>query len=142
VPLHHGEHHHPPVWVVWAPLGVTITGFLIAVLVYLVNNWGKLFAKGPLHAFLYNKWYFDELYDFVFVKGARALGDFFWKAGDQKVIDGLGPNGFAAASNFVSRQMRRVQSGYVYHYSFLMLVAAVAFGAYAIWSGTGAGAAP
>ena len=58
---------------------------------------------GPVHAFLYNKWYFDEIYDFIFVKGARAIGDLFWKVGDQKIIDGLGPDGVAAASQFFSR---------------------------------------
>jgi NADH-quinone oxidoreductase subunit L len=145
IPLHHAEHHELPPEVIWAPLGVTVTGFLLAVFFYLLNQGlGARIAAagGPIHAFLYNKWYFDEIYNFVFVKGARALGDFFWKVGDQKVIDGLGPDGFAAASRFASRQMRRVQTGYVYHYSFLMLVAAVAFGAYAIWSGAGAGGAP
>ena len=89
-------------------------------------------------AFLYHKWYFDEIYDFVFVKGARALGDLFWKVGDQKIIDGLVPDGFASASRFFGRQFRRLQTGYVYHYSVLMLAAAVAFGAYALLSVSGA----
>ena len=53
--------------------------------------------QGPLYTFLYNKWFFDELYDAIFVKGAKALGDLFWKGGDQKLIDGLGPDGVAAA---------------------------------------------
>jgi NADH-quinone oxidoreductase subunit L len=133
--LHAEGHHELPPEVVWAPLGVTVAGFVLAVFFYLLNQGlGARIAAagGPIHAFLYNKWYFDEVYDFVFVKGARALGDLFWKGGDQKVIDGLGPDGFAAASNFFARQLRRLQSGYVYHYSFLMLAAAVAFGAYAI----------
>jgi NADH-quinone oxidoreductase subunit L len=86
---------------------------------------------------LSNKWYFDELYHFVFVRGARGLGDLFWKTGDQKIIDGLGPNGFAAAARFGSRQLRKLQSGFVYHYSFLMLAAAVGFGAYALWASWG-----
>jgi NADH-quinone oxidoreductase subunit L len=144
VPLHHGAHHHPPTWVIWAPLAVTVTGFLLAVFFYLLNQGlGARIAAagGPLHAFLYNKWFFDEIYDFIFVKGARALGDLFWKVGDKKIIDGLGPDGVTAASNFTSRQMRKAQTGFVYHYSFLMLVAAVAFGAYAIWSGVAAGGA-
>ncbi|MGE3303580.1 MAG: NADH-quinone oxidoreductase subunit L [Hyphomonadaceae bacterium] len=131
-----GEAHHPPAWVVWAPLIVTAAGFLLAVLVYLLNQGlGARIAKaaGPLHAFLYNKWYFDELYDLVFVKGARALGDLFWKVGDQKVIDGLGPNGIAWLARFSGRQVRKVQTGYLYHYSFLMLFAVVAIGAFALW---------
>ena len=139
VPLaDHGEHHEPPIWVIWAPLGVTVAGFLIAVIFYLWRpGAAKAMAKGPVWAFLYNKWYFDELYDFIFVKGARAIGDLFWKVGDQKVIDGLGPDGFAATSRFFSRTLRRFQTGFVYHYSFLMLIAAVAFGAYAIFAGIG-----
>ncbi len=136
VPLAHGEHHDFPAWVIWAPLIVTVTGFLGAVIFYLwTTGAAKAMAKGPVWAFLYNKWYVDEIYDFVFVKGARAIGDLFWKIGDQKIIDGLGPNGFALASRFASRQVRKLQTGFVYHYSFLMLVAAVAFGAYAILAG-------
>jgi NADH-quinone oxidoreductase subunit L len=139
VPLHHGEHDFPA-WVIWAPLIVTVTGFLFAVIFYLWNTGAaKAMAKGPVWAFLYNKWYFDEIYDFIFVKGARAIGDLFWKVGDARVIDGLGPDGFAATSRFLSRQLRRVQTGFVYHYSFIMLIAAVAFGAYAIFAGIGGG---
>jgi NADH-quinone oxidoreductase subunit L len=138
VPLAEGGHAEPPAWVLWAPLGVTAAGFLIAVIFYLWRpGAAKAMARGPAWAFLYNKWYFDEIYDFFFVKGARALGDLFWKVGDQKVIDGLGPDGLAAASNFFSRNLRRLQTGFVYHYSFLMLIAAVAFGAYAIFAGMG-----
>jgi NADH-quinone oxidoreductase subunit L len=138
VPLEHGAHHDFPTWVIWAPLAVTVAGFLFAVIFYLWQTGAaKALAKGPLWAFLYNKWYFDEIYDFFFVKGARALGDLFWKVGDQRFIDGLGPDGVAATSRFFSRVLRRVQTGFVYHYSFIMLIAAVAFGAYAILAGIG-----
>jgi NADH-quinone oxidoreductase subunit L len=139
VPRHEG-HHDFPAWVIWAPLIVTVTGFLFAVLFYLWQTGAaKAMAKGPVWAFLYNKWYFDEIYDFVFVKGARALGDLFWKVGDKKIIDGLGPDGVAATSRVVSRGVKRLQTGFVYHYSFIMLIAAVAFGAYAILAGIGGG---
>ncbi len=142
VPLAVGEHHDLPAWVIWAPLTVTLAGFLVAVFFYLWNTDGpRTLAKGPAHSFLYNKWYFDEIYDFFFVKGARAIGDLFWKVGDEKIIDGLGPDGVAASSQVFSRLLRRLQTGFVYHYSFLMLIAAVAFGAYAIFAG-GIGAAP
>jgi NADH-quinone oxidoreductase subunit L len=138
VPLAHGEHHEFPAWVIWAPLTVTVTGFLIAVVFYLWRpGAATAMAKGPVWAFLYNKWYFDEIYDFFLVKGARAVGDLFWKVGDAKLIDGLGPDGAAASSRLFSRLLRRVQTGFVYHYSFLMLIAAVAFGAYAIFTGIG-----
>jgi NADH-quinone oxidoreductase subunit L len=136
LPEHHAE--HPPTWVIWAPLTVTVIGFLIAIIFYLWRPaTARLMAKGPVWAFLYNKWYFDEIYDFIFVKGARAIGDIFWKWGDQKTIDGLGPDGVAATSRFFSRALKRVQTGFVYHYSFIMLIAAVAFGAYAIFAGFG-----
>jgi NADH-quinone oxidoreductase subunit L len=139
VPLAHGEHDFPA-WVIWAPLGVTVTGFLIAVVFYLWNTGAaKALAKGPVWAFLYNKWYFDEIYDFIFVKGARAIGDLFWKVGDKKIIDGLGPDGVATTSRVFSRGLKRLQTGFVYHYSFVMLIAAVAFGAYAIFAGIGGG---
>jgi NADH-quinone oxidoreductase subunit L len=140
VPLAHGEHHDFPAWVIWAPVVVTVIGFLLAVIFYLWQPGApKAMAKGPVWSFLYNKWFFDEIYDFIFVKGARALGDLFWKVGDKRLIDGLGPDGVAAASNFFSRNLRRLQTGFVYHYSFIMLIAAVAFGAYAILAGIGGG---
>ncbi len=139
IPFHKG-HHDFPAWVLWAPLIVTVTGFLFAVGFYLWRpGAAKAMAKGPVWAFLYNKWYFDEIYDFVFVQCARALGDLFWKVGDRRLIDGLGPDGVAATSRFFSRNLRKLQTGFVYHYSFIMLIAAVAFGAYAIFAGIGGG---
>ena len=111
--------------VVWAPLAVSMIGLAVAAFVYLLNEgMGARIAagKGPLWTFLYNKWFFDELYDLVFVKGAKALGDFFWKVGDQKVIDGLGPNGVAAVSALTGKRVGRWQTGYVYHYAFVMLL--------------------
>src|SRR5262249_37630872 len=131
-----GEAAEAPAWVAWAPVAVTIVGLVLAMLTYLFSQTmgAKIAAAtGPLHAFLYHKWYFDEIYDFVLVKGARALGDFLWKIGDQRLIDGLGPDGFAWLAKFWARQTRRLQTGFVYHYSFVILLAAVAFGAYAIW---------
>jgi NADH-quinone oxidoreductase subunit L len=135
----HGESgHHVPAWVLWAPFFVTLAGFLLALPIYFFSQtMGAAIARAfkPVNAFLSHKWYFDELYDLVFVKGARALGDLFWKTGDKKVIDGLGPDGFASLSKFTARQMRKAQTGYVYHYSFFMLIAVAALGAYAILSG-------
>ncbi len=140
IPFAHGEHHEFPAWVIWAPLTVTLIGFFGAVVFYLWKpKVPRRLAGGPAHSFLYNKWFFDEIYDFIFVKGARAVGDLFWKVGDQKIIDGLGPDGVASSSRFFSRMVRKLQSGYVYHYSFIMLIAAVGFGAYAIFAGIGGG---
>jgi len=117
--------HVLPAWVLWAPLTVTAIGFVAALYVYVLHEgMGKRIAdrNGPLWNFLYNKWYFDELYDVIFVRSAKALGDLFWKGGDQKIIDGLGPDGVAAASEAVGKEAGRLQSGYVYHYAFVMLL--------------------
>ena len=117
--------HSVPEWVVLAPLAVSLLGLGVAFFVYILNEgMGARIAaaKGPLWTFLYNKWFFDEIYELVFVKGAKALGDLFWKGGDQQVIDGLGPNGVAAVSALVGKRVGRWQTGYVYHYAFVMLL--------------------
>ncbi|HZZ87779.1 MAG TPA: NADH-quinone oxidoreductase subunit L, partial [Caulobacteraceae bacterium] len=124
-----------PWWVVWAPLAVTGIGFFGAWWVYIANEgMGARIAarKGPVWAFLYNKWYFDELYDATFVRLTRWLGDLFWKGGDQKIIDGLGPDGVSAVSYLVGRRTGRLQTGYVYHYAFVMLMGVVGLLSYAI----------
>jgi NADH-quinone oxidoreductase subunit L len=130
--------HEVPHWVFYAPFVVMVTGLAAALYFYLFNEGlGQKIAdrKSLLHGFLQNKWYFDELYEIVFVKGARAIGDLFWKVGDQKIIDGFGPNGIAALLNFGSRLAVRIQSGFVYHYAFLMLIAAVVLGAIVLLRG-------
>ncbi|GJL97522.1 MAG: NADH-quinone oxidoreductase subunit L [Hyphobacterium sp.] len=135
---HHGG-HHPPTWVLWTPLGVTLFGFALAWLLYIrYEGFGARLAsrKGPLQSFLLNKWYFDEIYNFVFVRGAAALGDLFWKVGDRRIIDGFGPNGFAASAMAAARRLSRAQSGYLYHYAFVMLIGVVAL---TIWAMAGAG---
>ena len=141
-PTNHVIHdsHSVPTWVLWAPLIVSGLGTLIAVYVYVLKEGlGRRMAErgGPLHTFFYNKWFFDELYDFVFVKGAKAVGDLFWKIGDVKIIDGLGPNGAAWASLKSAARLSKIQSGYVYHYAFVMLLGVAALLAFAIatWGG-------
>jgi NADH-quinone oxidoreductase subunit L len=79
-----------------------------------------------LYLFILNKWYFDELYDRLFTRSAFALGDEFWKAGDGRIIDGLGPDGVAALTRGLSAMASRLQTGYVYHYAFVMLIGVVA----------------
>lgn len=131
------ESHNVPTWVKWAPLIVTLLGTAIAYWLYVVKEGAaKQMAdrKGPLWTFLYNKWFFDELYDAIFVKGAKAIGDFFWKIGDVKIIDGLGPNGAAWASLKSGGWLSRFQSGFVYFYAFVMLIGVAAFLAFAIFT--------
>jgi NADH-quinone oxidoreductase subunit L len=126
-----------PEWELWAPLTLTALGFILAWFFYVKyeGSGAKIAAnKGPLWSFLYNKWYFDELYDLVFVRGAKALGDLFWKVGDQKLIDGLGPDGVAAVSAAVGRGTGKLQSGYVYHYAFVMLLGVAGLLSFALWA--------
>ena len=75
-----------------------------------------------LHQMLLNKYWFDELYSWVFAKGARFLGGFLWRRGDQNVIDGFFVNGTAHLVERVSRLVKAFQSGYIYHYAFAMLI--------------------
>ncbi len=82
--------------------------------------------QGMLYLFLYNKWYFDELYDVLFVRPAKALGRLLWKKGDGAMIDGLGPDGVSARILDAAKGAVRLQSGYVYHYAFAMLIGATA----------------
>ncbi|HWD29841.1 MAG TPA: NADH-quinone oxidoreductase subunit L [Rhizomicrobium sp.] len=118
-----------PEWVEIAPIVLTLFGFGIAYYYYIMNPElpRQMAAKrGMLYLFLYNKWYFDELYDFLFVRPAQRLGRFLWKFGDGKVIDGLGPDGIAARVLDATRGAVRLQSGYVFHYAFAMLIGVVA----------------
>ncbi|MCL2385891.1 MAG: NADH-quinone oxidoreductase subunit L, partial [Alphaproteobacteria bacterium] len=100
-------------------------GFLIAVWFYVlapaIPGWLAAHAKS-LYEFLLNKWYFDELYDAIFVRPAFALGRLFWKGGDGAIIDRLGPDGIAARVVDVTGRVVKLQSGYIYHYAFAMLV--------------------
>jgi NADH-quinone oxidoreductase subunit L len=75
-----------------------------------------------LYRFLLNKWYFDELYDAIFVRPTKWLGRFLWKKGDGMVIDGMGPDGISARVVDVTAQVVRLQTGFVYHYAFAMLI--------------------
>jgi NADH-quinone oxidoreductase subunit L len=126
---HHGESEHSlPLIVEFAPLLFTGLGFGIAYYFYIVRPElpAKLAARrGLLYTFLYRKWYFDELYDVLLVRPALKLGRFLWKWGDVKLIDGLGPDGVAARVLDAARGAVKLQSGYVYHYAFAMLIGVV-----------------
>lgn len=118
-------------WVFWAPLVVTVLGFLIATFTYLFNRGiGKKMADqgGPLHSLFYNKWYFDEIYEATVVKLTRGLGDLFWKVGDKKIIDGFGPDGVTWLTKWGSRRISAMHSGYLYHYAFIIIGGALIFG--------------
>ncbi|MBP2291079.1 NADH-quinone oxidoreductase subunit L [Azospirillum rugosum] len=121
-------HHHTPTWVALAPLVVGLIGIALAYIMYMAipSLPAKVAGTLPgLHQFLYKKWYFDELYDILFVRTAKALGYGLWKSGDGAVIDGVGPDGVAAATRDVAARASRLQSGYVYHYAFAMVIGVV-----------------
>ena len=125
--LHHI--HEVPLWVKLAPLVMTLIGFLLAWQFYLRSpeTPKRLAAQHEgLYKFLLNKWYFDELYDFLFVRPAMHLGHFLWKKGDGWLIDGFGPDGVSARVIDVTRSVVRLQSGYLYHYAFAMLIGVAA----------------
>lgn len=121
--------HEVAQWVVLSPSIAMVAGFLVAVLTYVVRpDLPQRFVHSfpAVHRFFYNKWYFDELYDVLFVRPARALGRLFW-ANDRRVIDGVGPDGIAARVRDLAVLAHRFQSGYLYHYAFVMLTGIAVF---------------
>ncbi|MBS0361222.1 MAG: NADH-quinone oxidoreductase subunit L, partial [Proteobacteria bacterium] len=126
-----------PWWLAQSPLIVSIAGLLFAAWMYILKEGiGAKWAanKGPVYLFLYNKWFFDELYDWTFVRAAKFLGDLFWKGGDQKIIDGLGPDGVSAVSMQVGKGTGKLQTGFLYHYAFVMLLGVAGILTYALWA--------
>ena len=122
------EAHYVPLWVKFSPFIAMILGFLTALWFYILNPAmpGILAAQQrPLYLFLLNKWYFDEIYDAVFVRPATRLGRLLWKGGDGRVIDG-GINGLAMGIiPFFTRLAGRAQSGYIFTYAFAMVLGIV-----------------
>ena len=130
LPEHHAmEHaHHVPGWVKLLPVVLATSGVLLAVLCYAVwTDIPAITARifSPVHQFFYNKWYFDELYDMIFVRPAVRIGSFLWQRGDRDTIDGFGPDGMSAMIMRVSSTAARLQSGFVFHYAFAMLIGVV-----------------
>jgi NADH-quinone oxidoreductase subunit L len=122
--------HHVPLYVGILPTAMMLLGFLVAWHFYIRrpdipvelarrHDW--------LYRFLLNKWYFDELYDLIFVTPTKWLGRLLWKSGDGWLIDGFGPDGVSARVLDVTRNVMRLQTGYLYHYAFAMLIGAAAF---------------
>jgi len=127
--------HEVPLWVKWMPFTVMAIGLFLAWNSYIRDTSlpAKFVAQFKLlHRFLYNKWYFDELYDILFVKPAFAIGRFFWKRGDEGTIDRFGPDGAAALVEGGTRLAVRLQSGYVYGYAFVMLLGLVGLASWAM----------
>ena len=120
--------HHVPLWVKLLPLVVGVAGIAMAYVFYMFAPGipGAIAARFQgIYQFLLNKWYFDELYDKVFVKPSFYLGRNLWKTGDGTLIDGLGPDGVSAAVKHIARRASALQTGYLYHYAFAMLAGIV-----------------
>ncbi len=123
------EMHDVPAWASLAPTVMMVGGFLVSLYIYVLRPGvaEKLASAFPgLYRFLLNKWYFDELYDKIFVRPAFALGRLLWKGGDGRIIDGIGPDGVAARVVDGARLAVRAQTGYLYHYAFAMLIGVAA----------------
>jgi len=130
------EMHGVPAWVKWTPFAVMLIGLYIAWRNYIrVPGAPAAFvAMFPgLHKFLMHKWYFDELYDTIFVRPAMKLGRFFWKRGDEQTIDRFGPHGAAYAVGIGNRLTTRLQSGYVYSYALVMLLGLIGAATWVFW---------
>jgi NADH-quinone oxidoreductase subunit L len=121
---------HVPIWVKAAPSVMMVIGGLLALQFYIFRpeipaNLAR--DQGVLYRFLLNAWYFDWIYDRIFVRPTLWLGRLFWKGGDGFVIDGFGPDGVSARVLDVTRNVVRLQTGYLYHYAFAMLIGVAAF---------------
>jgi NADH-quinone oxidoreductase subunit L len=128
--------HGSPLWVKLSPGIAMLVGLWIAWNNYIRDPQAstRFVAMFPaIHRFVANKWYFDELYDFLFVRPALWLGRLFWKGGDQGTIDRFGPHGAAFAVGVGNRITTRFQSGYLYSYALVMLLGLIGAASWAIW---------
>ena len=125
--------HHVPKWVKYSPLFMMIIGLATSFLFYvLFPSIPRYLAKtfDPIYKFLLNKWYFDELYEFLFVSNIKKIGTFFFNIGDKKIIDGFGPDGISSRVLYFAKQIGKLQTGYIYHYAFAMLFGLTVFISY------------
>jgi NADH-quinone oxidoreductase subunit L len=112
------------------PLVAALGGIATAYLCYMFRPElpGLVTARfRGIYLFLLNKWYFDELYDFLFVRPTMRLGRLLWKGGDGFIIDGFGPDGVSAWVLDVTKNVVRLQTGYLYHYAFAMMIGVAGF---------------
>ena len=121
-------HGHPPLWLMILIPTLVISAIPLSFILFLKR---KDIVKGfvnnnkPFYNFLVKKWYFDELYDLIFVKTFRSIGTFLWQRGDVKTIDAYGPDGVARVVKNLSDRASSVQSGYLYHYATVILIGVI-----------------
>jgi len=132
--------HGVPLWVKLSPLAASLLGLFLSWFFYIRSpeTPRRLAEDQPiLYRFLLNKWYFDEIYDFLFIRGANWLGRVLWKGGDGRIIDGLGPDGISALVVQITKRTVRLQSGFLYHYAFAMLIGVAALVSFFMFTGGG-----
>ncbi len=116
---------HPPLWFLILTPSLVIASIPIAYYLFIKNKNLPdqiVNVNKPLYNFLVNKWYFDELYDVIFVRSSKKLGLFLWKFFDLKIIDGFGPDGISALIKKISIRANKFQTGFIYQYAFVMLL--------------------
>ena len=117
--------NHPPTWFMFLTPILVIISIPFSFYLFVKNkNFVEKIVKSnqPLYLFLKNKWYFDELYDFIFVKPLKKTGHFFWKRIDENIIDRFGPDGISKLVKIISNKAGRLQTGFIYDYAFVMLL--------------------
>ncbi len=131
------EGHHAPWFIKKLPLAAALIGVLIAWYMYIQKPDAPTALRRhfePLYQISFHKWWFDEIYEVIFVRPARFLARLFWKGGDGFIIDGFGPDGLAAVTRALARRASIFQSGYIYHYAFAMMVGVVALVSWYLFS--------
>ncbi|AIL65955.1 NADH-quinone oxidoreductase subunit L [Rickettsiales bacterium Ac37b] len=124
IEIFHSHSHHIPVLYKFMPMGVGILGIVIAVIYYVVFKVLPDITKStisPLYNLSYYKYYWDEIYEYIVIKPIRCLSVVLWKKIDNVIIDGLGPNGVVKIINLLSTKVTKMQTGYLYHYAYIML---------------------
>jgi NADH-quinone oxidoreductase subunit L len=130
--------HHVSAYIVAAPMVMLAVGFALAWLFYIRDPAipRRLAERHePLYRFLLNAWYFDAIYDALLVRPTLWLGRALWKYGDGRLIDGVGPDGVSARVIDVTQRVIRLQTGYLYHYAFAMLIGVAALVTYYTFTG-------
>ncbi|MCH1428233.1 MAG: NADH-quinone oxidoreductase subunit L [Alphaproteobacteria bacterium] len=130
LPEHHAmeEAHHVAEWVKRLPVILAASGVGLAIIAYVIipSLPARVVSMArPIHTLFFNKWFFDELYDLLFVRASVRFGRFLWVKGDKQTIDAFGPDGLSGLVLNGSNKLSKLQSGYVYHYAFAMMIGVV-----------------
>ena len=130
LPEHHAmeEAHHVAEWVKRLPVILAASGVGLAIIAYLIipSLPARVVSMArPIHTLFFNKWFFDELYDLLFVRASVRFGRFLWVKGDKQTIDAFGPDGLSGLVLNGSNKLSKLQSGYFYHYAFAMMIGVV-----------------